>query len=146
MARDMDGEGVVAGLDRFLPAQRDDYATALGEIRAGIKRSHWIWYIFPQLAALGRSATARHYGIADLAEARAYLASPVLGERLERVTLAMLDWAGKRTPQTILGDIDAMKFASSMTLFEAAGGALFGRALDELCAGRRDQATLALID
>lgn len=133
-------------LARFIAAQDGIYETALAELRAGAKRSHWMWFIFPQLAGLGRSETARFYAIASIAEARAYLADPLLGARLADCTSAMLGWAGKRSAEEILGPVDSMKFASSMTLFEAAGGgALFGRALDEFFSGNRDAATLSLL-
>ena len=93
-----------------------------------------------------RSATARFYGIADLAEAQAYLADPLLGERLRKCTEAVLDWAGRREAIEIFGSIDALKFASSMTLFElAGGGSLYGQALDAFYASQRDEATLALL-
>ena len=132
-------------LDRFLRAQAPVFGAVMDELRAGQKRSHWMWFVFPQVAGLGRSETARFYALANLAEARAYLADPVLGPRLLACTQAMLAWAGKRSAKAILGETDAMKFASSMTLFEAAGGGEpFARALDALCAGRRDAATLAL--
>lgn len=105
-----------------------------------------MWFIFPQLAGLGRSATARFYGIVDLTEAHAYLADPVLGPRLGECTDAMLGWAGKRTAAEILGHVDALKFASCMTLFELAGGnARFGQALDEFYGGDRDKMTLAIV-
>lgn len=136
----------MVGLERFTEAQRDIYDTALGELRAGAKRSHWMWFIFPQLAGLGRSGTARFYGIADLAEARAYLADPVLGARLGECTDAMLGWAGRRNAVEILGHIDALKFASSMTLFEAAGGGeRFGQALDAFYGGERDRLTAGML-
>jgi len=133
-------------LERFVAAQEGVYAQALSELHAGAKRSHWIWFVFPQIAGLGRSETARFYAIADLAEAQAYLAHPLLGARLAECTEAMLDWAGRRDAETILGSIDTLKFASSMTLFEAAGGApCFARALEAFFAGHRDKQTLALL-
>ena len=140
----------MAGLERFVEAQRDHIEAALGELRAGEKRSHWMWFVFPQIAGLGHSTTARFYALADLDEARAYLAHPVLGPRLLACTEAMLGWAGERSAEAILGGIDALKFASSMTLFEAVSGAAgggepFSRALDGFFAGRRDARTLALI-
>jgi uncharacterized protein (DUF1810 family) len=136
----------VPGLGRFIAAQRDTYDQALRELRTGAKRNHWIWFIFPQLAGLGRSETARFYGIADLAEAQAYLGHASLGPRLTECTGAMLDWSGKLTAVEILGHVDAVKFASSMTLFEkAGGGACFGQALDAFYGGERDDATLAML-
>jgi uncharacterized protein (DUF1810 family) len=136
----------VPGLERFLEGQRGAYDQALRELRAGDKQSHWMWFIFPQLAALGRSATARFYGISDLAEAQAYLADPVLGPRLGKCTDAMLGWSGKLTAVEILGHVDALKFASCMTLFESAGGGpQFGEALDAFNGGERDKLTLAIV-
>jgi len=133
-------------LDRFVAAQEAIYARALTELKAGEKHNHWMWFVFPQLAGLGRSETARYYAIADLAEAQAYLAHPLLGARLAECTGAMLGWAGKRDAMAILGEVDAMKFASSMTLFEAAGNdTRYGRALDVFYGGERDQATLDLL-
>ena len=136
----------VSGLDRFVAAQEAVYPQALAELAAGAKRSHWMWFIFPQIAGLGRSEMARLYAIADLAEAQAYLAHALLGPRLAECTEAMLPWSGKRDAASILGPVDALKFASSMTLFEAVnGGSLFAEALDGFCAGQRDARTLALL-
>ena len=132
-------------LDRFVKAQATTWDDALGELRGGAKHGHWMWFIFPQLAGLGHSSTARHYAIEDLAEARAYLAHPLLGPRLIEATHALLAHAG-HAPEAILGAIDAMKLRSSLTLFEAAGGdAVFARALEAFHAGRRDPMTLALL-
>jgi uncharacterized protein (DUF1810 family) len=136
-------------LQRFVEAQRDTYATAIAELRTGAKRSHWMWFVFPQIAGLGRSETARKYAIRDLAEAHAYLAHPLLGRRLVEATEAMLAHAGAKRAETVLGAIDAIKLASSMTLFEAAAdpaeAALFARCLEAFFAGRRDRATLDLV-
>lgn len=133
-------------LTRFLDAQRDVYDTALAELRAGTKRSHWMWFVFPQIAGLGQSPTARFYAIRDMQEARAYLAHPLLGGRLAACVAAMLDWSGRRSAETILGGIDAVKLRSSLTLFEAAGGgASFGACLEAFYEGERDPATLALL-
>ena len=116
------------------------------ELRAGRKSGHWMWFVFPQIAGLGHSDMARHYAIEGLAEAQDYLAHHLLGARLLECTGAMLDWAGKRSAERILGSVDALKFASSMTLFEAAGGgAAFGRALDAFYRGDRDARTLDLL-
>jgi uncharacterized protein (DUF1810 family) len=106
-------------LDRFVDAQAAWYATALEELRAGRKRTHWIWFVFPQLAGLGRSEASRKYGISGIAEARAYLAHPLLGPRLLEAVEAMLGHRGA-TAQSILGDLDAMKFRSCLTLFARA--------------------------
>ena len=135
-------------LERFVDAQADVYRQALAELRGGAKRSHWMWFIFPQLAGLGRSPTAQFYAIADEAEARAYLAHPVLGPRLGECTDAMLGWAGRKSGEAILGPLDALKFRSSMTLFEVAAEESddrFGRALDGFYSGERDRATLELL-
>ena len=128
-----------------MAAQRGIYAQALGELRAGAKRGHWMWFVFPQIAGLGRSAAARFYALADIGEARAYLTHPTLGARLSECTEAMLSWAGRRSAANILGAVDALKFRSSMTLFEAAAARpeRFARAIDGFYAGERDAATLA---
>jgi len=136
----------MTGLARFVTAQDGGvYTQALGELRAGQKRSHWMWFVFPQIAGLGRSATAQFYAIADRAEAQSYLAHPLLGARLDETTRTMIEWSGRRSAEAILGSIDAAKFKSSMTLFEvvAASGCAFTRALSEFFAGERDPATLA---
>ena len=109
-------------LDRFLGPQMATFPTALEEIRRGRKTTHWMWWIFPQLAALGRSRTAKAYGIADLEEAEAYLAHPVLGPRLLRVARAMLAHQGT-PPEAVLGGVDALKLRSCATLFAAVPGA-----------------------
>lgn len=133
-------------LERFVEAQEGVFAAALAELKAGAKHSHWMWFIFPQIAGLGRSPTARYYAISGLDEAKAYLAHPVLGGRLAECTDAVLSWSGKRTAEQIFGQIDALKFASSMTLFEAAGGgSRFGAAIDAYCGRRRDAQTLAML-
>jgi uncharacterized protein (DUF1810 family) len=131
-------------LERFIEAQRTVYDAALAELRAGAKRGHWMWFVFPQIAGLGRSATARFYAIADAVEGGAYLAHPVLGARLRECTEAMLGWAGHKSAEAILGPIDAMKFASSMTLYDAVAEdeAPFGRALAAFNHGERDPLTL----
>jgi len=107
-------------LDRFVAAQAGSYDTALAELTAGAKRSHWMWFIFPQIAGLGRSSTAIHYAIADLDEAHAYLAHPLLGTRYLACVDALLRHAG-RDAAAMLGEIDAVKLRSSLTLFDAAG-------------------------
>lgn len=132
-------------LERFVAAQNDGvHERALAELRAGRKQSHWMWFVFPQIAGLGRSEIARFYAIADLGEARDYLAHPLLGPRLLEATLAMLEWSGRRSAQEILGVTDALKFASSMTLFDAAaeGTGPFKAALSAFSGGEADSATL----
>lgn len=131
-------------LDRFVAAQAADYDTALAELTAGRKRSHWMWYVFPQIAGLGRSPTAQHYAIRDLAEARAYLAHPLLGPRY-RASVAALMRHADRTPVAILGEVDALKLRSSLTLFSRAGA---GEEVDAALAAffpGPDAATLRLI-
>jgi uncharacterized protein (DUF1810 family) len=135
-------------LQRFLTAQAPMFEIALAELRAGQKRSHWIWFIFPQLRDLGRSRTAQFYGIASLDEARAYLAHPVLGTRLEQATLAVLSVKDLSVHQ-IFGWPDDLKFHSSMTLFALASSvpnSPFHEALDRYFDGRMDEASLKLLD
>ena len=130
-------------LDRFVVAQADSYATALAEVRRGAKRSHWMWFILPQIAGLGSSTMARHYAIRSLNEASAYLAHPLLGVRLCEIVGALEDLPTP-SPEAVFGGIDAVKLRSSLTLFEAAGGgAPFGAALDRWFGGERDAATVA---
>jgi len=133
-------------LSRFLDAQDGVWPRALAELKAGRKQSHWMWFVFPQIAGLGRSATARHYAIASLAEARAYLAHPVLGPRLNEAASALLPHR-ERGADAVMGDVDAMKLKSSMTLFEAAAenAAPFASVLDAFFRGQRDAATLDLL-
>lgn len=123
-------------LDRFVAAQEGVYDTALSELRQGRKRSHWMWFVFPQLRGLGRSAMAHRYGIVDLDEARRYLAHPVLGPRLTACGQAVLGHAGVPADR-IMGPVDAEKLRSSATLFAAAGGDrdIFGRILTEFFDG-----------
>ena len=132
-------------LDRFVTAQAGSYETALAEIRRGAKRSHWMWYIFPQIAGLGRSDMARRYAIRSLDEARAYLAHPILGARLRECVAALQDLIGL-TADGVFGDIDAVKLRSSLTLFiEAGARPLFTAALDRWFDGAKDEATLSLL-
>jgi len=135
-------------VDRFVSAQQDHYAQALAELRAGRKTGHWIWFVLPQLRGLGRSAMAQTYGIADRAEAEAYLAHPLLGARLVECVEALLAHSAL-SADDILGDIDAMKTRSCLTLFEAVASGerrhFFARALEHFYAGQRDEATLALL-
>ncbi len=131
-------------LERFVDAQTDVFETALAEIRAGAKRSHWMWFIFPQLAALGQSATAKHYGIESLAEAQAYLAHPLLGPRLRECVSALQALPPAKAEQ-VFGPIDALKLRSSLTLFDAAGaGPQFAAALERWFGGA-DAKTTALL-
>lgn len=136
----------MADLERFVAAQERTYDAALAELRRGRKESHWMWWIFPQLASLGRSGTAKAYGIADLAEAEAYLAHPVLGPRLVEAARAMLAHRG-RDPAEVLGGIDAMKLRSCATLFAAVPGAPgeFRELLDAFHGGEADPLTEAAL-
>ena len=134
-------------LDRFVAAQDAIYDRALAELRAGSKRSHWMWFVFPQLAGLGRSPTATFYGIRSLEEARAYLGHPLLGQRLRECVGALLPWAGRRTAEQILGPVDALKLRSSLTLFDRAEpNGIFADGLNALCEGQPDERTLALLN
>ncbi|HEX7795543.1 MAG TPA: DUF1810 domain-containing protein [Vicinamibacterales bacterium] len=132
-------------LKRFVSAQEADYTRALEEIAAGRKRSHWMWYIFPQCAGLGLSATSRHYAIGSLDEARAYLAHPILGPRLIECAEAALSVKG-RSAHDIFGSPDDMKLRSSVTLFSLVSpeNSVFHRVLEKYFEGKRDQRTLDL--
>lgn len=127
----------------FQTAQAQVYAAALAELEAGEKRSHWMWFIFPQIRGLGHSSMAQRFALANLDEARHYLADPVLGPRLREATTAVLRHPGKSL-RVIFGAPDDLKFVSSMTLFHRAAPdeALFGQALETFAGGREDQATL----
>lgn len=133
-------------LDRFLEAQSADYSRALTEIRAGRKRSHWMWYVFPQLAGLGFSSTARFYAIKDLAEAKDYLTHPVLGPRLLESMEAVLALEGK-TAEEIFGSPDVLKLRSCATLFARVSppDSVFHRVLGKYYDGIPDEATIRLL-
>ncbi len=133
-------------LERFVAAQRDHFDHALAELRGGRKTSHWMWYVLPQLRELGRSSMARRYGIASLAEARAYLAHPVLGPRLRACVDAMNALPGS-DPVKVLGAVDAVKFRSCLTLFLAAapGDSALRAALARYYEGEEDEQTLELL-
>ena len=132
-------------LARFVDAQARNYGEAIAEIRGGAKRSHWMWYVFPQLAGLGHSAMAQLYAIGSREEALAYLAHPILGPRY-RECVAALQNLPPTTAEAVFGGIDAMKLHSSLTLFaEASGEPLFAAALDRWFGGRRDARTVALL-
>ena len=134
-------------LQRFVDAQDDlrTYDTALAELRAGRKRSHWMWFVLPQLAGLGMSRTAEHFGIHGVAEARAYLAHPVLGPRLRECARALAD-LDSHDPVAVLGPVDALKLRSSMTLFAhvAPDEPVFREVLDRYYDGA-DPATESLL-
>ncbi len=129
-------------LQRFVQAQQGTMAAALAELRAGTKRTHWMWWVFPQLAVLGRSATAQHYGLAGLDEARAYLAHPLLGERLRACAQAAAE-APAESALALMGSPDDLKLRSSMTLFALAAPdePVFGRVLARWYGGRPDPLT-----
>ena len=134
-------------LERFVSAQERVFTTALAELKAGRKRSHWMWFIFPQLRGLGHSSTATFYGISSLDEARAYLTHPTLGPRLQLCTETVLGIRDS-TLNAIFGSPDDLKFCSSMTLFSYAAGepqSVFRQALDRYCDGRTDGRSLALL-
>ena len=133
-------------LARFVDAQRADFDDAIAELTAGRKRSHWMWYVLPQLRGLGSSSMAQRYGIASLAEARAYLAHPVLGPRLMACVAAM-NGLPESNAERVLGAIDGVKFRSCLTLFLAAdpGNAALRTALDKFYAGQADVRTLTLL-
>jgi len=134
-------------LRRFIDAQMEVYAQALAELKAGHKQTHWMWYIFPQLAGLGSSATAQYYAIADLEEARQYLAHPLLSVRLSACCAALLALPGSDIT-AVLGHPDDLKLCSSMTLFEQAanGAGIFAAVLEKFYAGKRDNLTHELLE
>ena len=133
-------------LDRFVTAQAPVIDRVMAELRAGQKRTHWMWFVFPQLAGLGHSDMARRYALASRAEAVAYLAHPVLGPRLVACT-ACVNAVGGRTANAIFGSPDDLKFRSSMTLFRRADPAtpVFAACLDRYFGGEEDPRTLALL-
>jgi len=131
-------------LKRFAEAQAGVHERALAELRAGRKTSHWMWFVFPQIAGLGHSAMAVRYALSGLDEARAYLADPVLGARLRECAAALLALPEDATAEAVLGGIDALKLRSSMTLFaRASGDPLFSAVLERYYDGVEDPATLA---
>lgn len=133
-------------LARFVAAQQGVFERVLGELRSGRKKSHWMWYIFPQIDGLGRSETARYYALQSIDEARAYLAHPLLGERLVECCETILALRDKSASE-IFGFPDDMKLRSSMTLFAAAaeGSSVFSRVLDKYFDGRPDSRTIDLL-
>lgn len=136
----------MANLDRFLKAQHQTFYTALLEVEQGKKRSHWMWYVFPQLIGLGHSETAEYYAIRDLAEAAAYLTHPVLGDRLIGISKVLLA-LDQHDPSKIFGYPDDLKLQSSMTLFAKVPGAdpVFKAVIDQYFNGQFDQHTLRLL-
>lgn len=133
-------------LSRFLTAQERDYATALAEIKDGRKRSHWMWYIFPQIAGLGFSETSKFYSLNSKAEAEAYLNHPVLGKRLIEISTALLELEDNHATR-IFGSPDDMKLKSSMTLFAALPNTdeVFGKVLSKFFNGIDDWVTINLL-
>jgi len=133
-------------LQRFVDAQDRVYETALAELTAGDKRSHWMWFVFPQVAGLGLSPMARRYAIASIEEAKAYLAHPILGPRLRECTAAVMALAG-RTAHQVFGSPDDLKFRSSMTLFTEAAPQepLFPAALGKFFGGDPDPRTQEIL-
>ena len=133
-------------LTRFIDAQNQMYLKALSEIKNGHKQSHWMWFIFPQLKGLGKSETAKFYGIADLNEAQAYLIHPVLGKHLIEITMALLQ-INNRTANEIFGSPDDMKLRSCMTLFANVKNTnpVFGQVLERYFNGLQDELTLQLL-
>ena len=133
-------------LQRFLDAQKNDYADALHEIKQGYKQNHWIWFIFPQMRGLGRSYMAEYYGISSIEEARAYLDNPILKARLIEISTALLQHKDRSTAYEILGTIDAIKVRSSMTLFDhIMPHAIFAKVLDAFYNSQRDEKTTQMI-
>ena len=132
-------------LDRFVRAQASDYPRALEEIRSGRKRSHWMWYVFPQFAGLGHSPMSERYAIKSLAEARAYLEHPILSSRLTEISEALLHLKG-HSAHDVLGSPDDLKLKSSATLFAmvSAEGSVFHRLIDMYFKGSRDEKTIQL--
>jgi uncharacterized protein (DUF1810 family) len=133
-------------LNRFTEAQARDYQTALNEIQSGRKRSHWMWYIFPQVAGLGMTETSRYYGIKDVKEATAYLMHPELGVRLVKICEALL-LLETDDPNAVFGSPDDLKLRSSMTLFDVVPATypVFGRVLEKFYNGQRDPRTLQIL-
>ena len=133
-------------LERFVAAQDRDYDTALSELRRGRKQSHWMWYIFPQVAGLGHSSTAQHYALKDIGEATAYVQHPVLGPRLVQLCHVLLSLPTSDAHQ-VFGSPDDMKLRSSMTLFAAVPGSdqVFEQVLDKFYGGEPDKKTLSIL-
>ncbi len=136
----------MSDLQRFKDAQRNDYEQALQEIKAGRKRTHWMWYIFPQIHGLGMTSISDYYSIKSLQEAQDYLKDPVLGARLVEISKALLE-LNTSDPHAVFGSPDDLKLRSSMTLFEKAApqNPVFGKVLDKYYGGDRDQRTLEIL-
>lgn len=133
-------------LERFVKAQEHDYQVALQEVQAGCKRSHWMWYLFPQIKGLGRSETAQYYAIQSAEEAKAYLAHPILGKRLQEISVALLGLPTSDA-QTVFGYTDSLKLRSSMTLFyQVSHYFVFERVLKKFFSGELDQKTISILE
>lgn len=133
------------GIQRFIEAQKRSYDTALEEIKRGKKRSHWMWYIFPQMKGLGHSSTAQYYGIEDRKEAEEYLAHPILGSRLLEISKELLKLESN-DPRAVMGEPDNWKLKSCMTLFEIVSNEpVFGEVLDKFFGGERDKVTVEML-
>lgn len=146
MNRRIYGRMMEYNLQRFVDAQQGDYDLALAEVKSGRKRSHWIWYIFPQLKGLGMSYNSQYYGIRGKEEAEAYLAHPVLGTRLREITTAFLELQGVSASE-VFGSLDAMKVLSSMTLFnEVAADDLFARVIAKYYQNTPDRHTIEMLE
>ena len=137
---------ITFNLERFITAQERVYSTVVSELRNGMKASHWMWFIFPQIDGLGTSATARHYAIQSLDEANAYFAHPILGSRLIECT-GLVNHVEGKSLREIFGAPDDMKFHSSVTLFSLidSGDPVFERALNKYFSGELDQQTIAIL-
>ena len=137
----------MANIERFISAQERDYATALQEVKNGRKQGHWIWYIFPQIAGLGASSTSQYYAIADMTEAKEYLANPILRAHLTEISTALLELSTDNA-ESVFGYLDAMKVRSSMTLFKHAdeGCEIWNAVLEKFFGGQEDWRTLSLIE
>ncbi len=134
-------------LERFVKAQENDYYTALNEIRAGHKVSHWMWYIFPQLKGLGKSSMSSYYGIEDGNEALQYYQHPILGQRLIEISKALLQLPEELTSLDIFGSIDSWKLKSCMTLFfQVSNDEVFNNVLIKFYDGRKDQRTMSKLN
>ena len=141
------GKFTSRSIERFVLAQEDSYENALSEIKQGRKRTHWIWYIFPQLSGLGKSNSSIAYAIYGLEEAKEYLAHPILSARLKEISEALLA-LDNTDPIDILGPIDAKKVHSSMTLFSliSEDGSVFHKVLDKYYGGKLDKKTIELLN
>ena len=134
-------------MNRFVQAQQQSYANALAEIKNGMKRTHWMWYIFPQLKQLGKSPTAKYYGIENIEEAKEYLSHPILGARLREISEALLTLK-TNNPDEVMGDIDTLKLCSSMTLFAEIEGdnSVFEQVIEKYYHGNKDKNTLYILE